>query len=131
MPVRTNTIGGYALFDLVLALPPLQDEIELIPRPGVDGMGARNLGSRGEAFAAMSVTYHSTFDSYHADLASYKGLIGSGLAEVVRNSTLLGYFLVLNVSEAKPPQSVYNVAGASYATVRAELKWKLLQMSYA
>ncbi len=127
MPVLENSIGTAEFQDLVGTVYPRQAQIELIDRPGVDGVGARNTGTKGKPFKLVSVAYHDNFDSATAAMADYITL-KSSLQILVMNGTLLGSVLVQDVTEANPRQAVYNVAGAPGKTSRAEVEWTLVMM---
>lgn len=123
----SNTIGTAEFFDLVGTVYPRQPQIELIERPGVDDVGARFNGTRGKPFRLLSVTYFASFDYAYAEFSSYIALKQT-LQVLTRNSTTIGNVLVIEVAEAKPPQAVYNVAGAPGAQCRAEVLWTLIAM---
>ncbi len=127
MPVLENSIGTAEFQDLVGTVYPRQAQIELIDRPGVDGVGARNTGTKGKPFKLMSVAYHDNFAAAITFLSDCLTLKGS-LQILVRNGEVLGSVLVQDVTESKPPQAIYNVAGAPGKQCRAELAWTLVMM---
>lgn len=127
MPVHVNSIDSFTFADLVGTTYFSQQEIELIPRPGVDGLGARRSGVRGKPFVMVSICYHADFTTAAASLAEYTDLVGHNPVSLTRNSVDMGNFLVLEVTEHKPPQAVINVAGYPGAQCRAEVKWSLVQ----
>jgi hypothetical protein len=134
MPVQENKIGTpgspgvwLEFFDLIGTVFPIQNEVELIDRPGTDGIGARLTGAKGKPFELRSITYHASFTAAQTAMASYVAL-KSSIQTLVRNSVTVGTVIVVEVTEASPPQAVYNVAGASGAQCRAEVKWKLVRV---
>jgi hypothetical protein len=127
MPVLENSIGTAEFQDLVGTIYPRQAQIELIDRPGVDGVGARNTGTKGKPFKLVSVTYHANFAAAASAMTDYIAL-KSSLQILVRNDEVFGSALVQDVTEATPPQAVYNVAGAIGAQCRAEVEWTLVMM---
>ncbi len=128
MPVQFNSIGANDFQDLVGTVYPKQAQIEVIERPGVDSLGARNNGSRGKPFKLVSITYHDNFDRAAEALSDYAVDTKGSLVVLVKNSTVYGNVIVLDVAESTPAQAVYNVAGAPGKGCRAEVEWTLVMM---
>lgn len=126
-PIHVNSIDIYVFQDLVGTIYISQQKVEILEREGVSGLGFRKCGTRGVPFEMKSITYHADFSAAATAMAAYTTLVGSGLVTIVRNDIGIDGFVVLSVSEASPPQALINVAGASGAQVRAEVKWKLVQ----
>ncbi len=129
MPVHVNSIGEAVFFDLIGALSPKQETLEIIERPGVDGCGARRMGTRGKPIEFLSISYHTSFTTALEFLQASKTLVGDDPQTVIRNDVTLGTFLVLSVEEATPAYAVVNVAGSPGSECRLEMKWTLYAMS--
>jgi hypothetical protein len=130
MPVLENSINNLQFFDLTGPIVYSQEKIELFEREGVDGLGARRLGSRGEPFELSSITYHQNWSTALAALGVYHALPGTDPVTVVRNGTDHGVFLVLAVAEVKT-EAVLTVAGVGVPStyeIRQVVRWVLVDM---
>ena len=70
------SIGGVTVIRLVRDPDPPGEQTQLLQRPGVDGMGARKLGTRGRAYRITTLV-DATDANRAAKIASLKALQGT------------------------------------------------------
>ena len=127
LPIHVNSIDSFVFWDLVGTIYLSQQQMEILQREGIDGLGFRRKGTSGKPFTLRSITYFDSFSDANTALASYSAVVGSGLVTVTRNDIAITGFVVLGVAEAKPPEAVFNVAGSPSSECRAEVLWQLVQ----
>ena len=110
MPIHLNSVGSYEFLDLVGTIGGRQERVELFERPGVEGHGARLNKVAGVPFTLVGTRYVEDFDSAAAEYTELLDMVGT-VVEVKRNTTSFGDYLILGVTEAQPPQAVYQVIG--------------------
>lgn len=129
MPIHDNTIGEYRFIDIQGNIEPRGQQLELIVRPGFDGLFARKTGSRGVPFTIRTVSYATTFTTARAATLLLKELIGAEPQEVIKYSVSHGNFLVLNVREiecrAMVNSTAENTSGPPFQ-VRMVHEWELV-----
>ena len=80
-------------------------------------------------FVLTTICYHTSFASYRLDLESYLTSVGTGPVQLIRNGVDQGDFIVMDITEAQPPQAVYSVAGAPDKQCRSVLRWTLIHQA--
>lgn len=106
-------------------------QVELLTRPGVDGVGVRELGSRGTPFEIVTLEYRTSLSAARTAAEAYQDYIGSGAPYGVRVTQAdvdQGVFGVLDVRLAAQPHAIATAVGSLIANPGAVLlmRWTLV-----
>jgi hypothetical protein len=129
MPVHTNSIGSFDFIAMEGTVFLRQQELEIIKRPGVNGVGARRLGEQGKPFDIVTVNYEATLQAAANKLDDYIALKNaSNLVALVYHDIPYGFFLLLEVKEAKPPYAIMSAIGGFTGGEQAchEVTWTFI-----
>ena len=141
MPVHTNKIelldsGGSATETVLYQdirgnFEYARNQVEVLRRKGVDGVGLRDIGSRGIEFTFSTVQYATSFGNATTVIQSAQSLIGSGApygVRIMQHSSNQGVYRVLGVRSVPPPRAVGAVAGSLIANPQVEvaLQWRVI-----
>lgn len=105
--------------------------IETFRRPGVDGVGLRELGTTAGEFTIATLEYRDSLASARTAAEAYLAYIGSGAQYGVRLTmadVVMGDFAVVGVALAQQPQAIGTAVGSLIASPAAILimRWKLI-----
>lgn len=103
MALPANSIGSFQFVALIGEPETVKDQIELHSRPGVDGLQAQMLGTRGTPFTIRSHVDTADRQAAREQYLAYVDLIGSDPVDVIWWDVSLGseatLFLVLDVRQ--------------------------------
>jgi hypothetical protein len=132
-----NKIGGQTFVSLDGIIDRANTKVEVFFRNGLNGVGIRNLGVKGEPFRLTSLNFHtiddglSAFFYASAEMDIYNAMVGGGAVPVIRHSIKEGDFYVIDVQEAAPPLAVVNALVGdvffSNDAVIQTVHWTLIQ----
>lgn len=101
MASTLNKIGDLTFLTLSGAIDPPGQELELIARPGVNGVAAWLTGTRGQPFQLIAALDCGTLADAEAAVVTAKALIGADPVNIIKAShdysTQQLVFLVINV----------------------------------
>ena len=94
--MATNKIGVYEFIELVRPADIHDEDVEIITRPGVDGIILRRLGKRGKPFDLISREDVASLTAGRQGISAYKDMIGGDAVVVIQNGVTLApdYFVV-------------------------------------
>jgi hypothetical protein len=133
---QLNSIGPYVFLDLKGNIDPLKQEVELLKRPGVAGVGLKLTGVRGRPFTLHSVCDALDRDDAQETYINYTNLIADGPQNLVQYdfdfSTYGVGFLVLDVKQIRRAQMLF-VTGGLFPPSRGwvEADWTLVCVALA
>src|SRR4051812_42124731 len=99
MAAQLNSIGGFSFLE-ILGFPEREKmQLEPVMRPGIDGVGIWELGTRGTPFPCRTIVDAPDVSTALATFAAYADLIGEDPQTLVwRNVAIGGYrYQVLDV----------------------------------
>ena len=83
MALPVNQIGNFAFLSLEGSVETLKQELELVRRPGVEGVGLWQTGIRGRPFRVRSLANPATKSAARALFRLYCNLIGADPVDFV------------------------------------------------
>jgi len=92
-----SNIGSQYFFSMIGTVTPEAPEVEIIRRPGVDGIAYRDLGERAKESPLRTVTMLSSTAAAKTTLAAYKALIGTDQTVVDDMGNSISNVMILDV----------------------------------
>lgn len=105
MAVIVNQIGSFQFIELQGQPDQVMEQIEIIQRLGVDGVGLRKLGARGVPFQLHSRVDANTMGAARVGMNRYKRLIGGDPVSLYWNGLDISGGESVNVAVLKVRQS--------------------------
>ena len=132
MGLYVNQIGKFTFDHMIGEIAPSREQVEIFQRPGVDGLGFRTYGKRGQPFQVETRRYEASDPLARAVRDLYLELIGTAPVKVAKRSVLQsGLFKVLDVSTTSIAQRT-SVVGSTIVlnpTVVLICQWTLVASS--
>jgi hypothetical protein len=129
MPTLVQKIDTFDFDALVGDLDLPGEKVEVFTRPGIDGHGAREVGSRGVPTKLQAMLYVADWDDVETKLAAYKAIAGTDPVTIIKNGTTWGKFLIIEVRNLPSTHAVLHAIGSITAgnpEVRMNTEWTVL-----